>query len=26
VPSKLIAYERCNLHGLWMDEVAVTTE
>lgn len=26
VPSKLIAYERCNLHGLWMDEVDVTTE
>ena len=26
LPSKLVAYERCNLHGLWMDEVAVTTE
>lgn len=26
MPSKLVAYERCNLHGLWMDEVAVTTE
>lgn len=26
VPSKLIAYERCNLHGVWMDEVDVTTE
>jgi superoxide reductase len=26
VPSKLIAYERCNLHGLWMDEVVVVTE
>jgi desulfoferrodoxin-like iron-binding protein len=26
MPSKLIAYERCNLHGLWMDEVDVATE
>ena len=26
VPSKLVAFERCNLHGLWMDEVDVTTE
>jgi superoxide reductase len=26
VPDKLIAYEKCNLHGLWMDEVIVTTE
>ena len=26
VPSKLIAYERCNLHGLWMDEVDIETE
>ena len=26
VPGKLIAYERCNLHGLWMDEVVVATE
>lgn len=26
VPSKLMAYERCNLHGLWMDEVDVVTE
>jgi desulfoferrodoxin (superoxide reductase-like protein) len=26
VPSKLMVYERCNLHGLWMDEVDVTTE
>lgn len=26
IPSKLIAYERCNLHGLWMDEVEVKTE
>ena len=25
-PGKLIAYERCNLHGLWMDEVVVATE
>lgn len=26
VPRKLIAYEKCNLHGLWMDEVVVATE
>ncbi len=26
VPEKLKAYERCNLHGLWMDEIDVTTE
>ena len=26
VPGKLVAYERCNLHGLWMDEIDVTTE
>ena len=26
VPSKLIAYERCNIHGLWMDKIDVTTE
>jgi desulfoferrodoxin-like iron-binding protein len=26
MPSKLVAYERCNLHGLWMDEVVVATE
>jgi len=22
-PAKLVAYERCNLHGLWKDEVEV---
>jgi len=26
IPAKLKAYERCNIHGLWMDEVDVTTE
>lgn len=26
LPSKLVAYERCNLHGLWMEAVDVTTE
>jgi desulfoferrodoxin (superoxide reductase-like protein) len=26
VPSKLVAYEKCNLHGLWMDGIDVTTE
>jgi superoxide reductase len=26
VPGKLKAYEKCNLHGVWMDEVDVTTE
>jgi superoxide reductase len=26
IPEKLKAYERCNLHGLWMDEVDVTTK
>ena len=26
VPGKLIAYEKCNLHGVWMDEVVLETE
>jgi desulfoferrodoxin (superoxide reductase-like protein) len=26
VPSKLVAYEKCNIHGVWMDEVDVATE
>ena len=26
VPGKLVAYEKCNLHGIWMDEVVVATE
>lgn len=26
VPSKLVAYEKCNIHGVWMDAVDVTTE
>lgn len=26
IPAKLVAYERCNIHGLWMDEVDVTTD
>jgi superoxide reductase len=26
LPGKLVAYEKCNLHGLWMDEVVVATE
>ena len=26
VPDKLVAYEKCNLHGVWMDEVVVATE
>jgi superoxide reductase len=23
LPGKLVAYEKCNLHGMWMDEVVV---
>jgi desulfoferrodoxin (superoxide reductase-like protein) len=26
LPGKLVAYEKCNLHGVWMDEVVVATE
>jgi len=26
VPGKLKAYERCNLHGLWLNEVDVTAK
>lgn len=26
IPGKLKAYERCNIHGLWMNEVDVTTK
>jgi desulfoferrodoxin-like iron-binding protein len=26
IPSKLVAYEKCNLHGVWMDEVVVSAE
>jgi superoxide reductase len=25
-PEKLVAYEKCNLHGVWMDEIVVATE
>jgi len=24
VPAKLVAHERCNIHGIWMEEVDVT--
>jgi superoxide reductase len=24
VPTKLVAHERCNVHGIWMEEVPVT--
>jgi desulfoferrodoxin (superoxide reductase-like protein) len=26
LPGKLVAYEKCNLHGVWMDEVVLATE
>jgi superoxide reductase len=26
VPQKLIAYERCNIHGIWKSEVEVNTQ
>ncbi len=26
VPDKLVAYEHCNLHGIWMSETAVTAQ
>jgi desulfoferrodoxin-like iron-binding protein len=24
IPAKLVAHEKCNLHGIWMEEVAVS--
>jgi len=26
VPEKLVAYEHCNIHGIWMSETAVMTQ